>query len=138
MTTRHEARKIALDLLQPHSIDTDYGVQNGVIACVCGSHVDLINQGWREHTIAVLIAAGWTPPAGGAQLEPVTEHAIGMSSGDKQIRATYPRQEQIYPLEDWIEHNQRFGGKVYRRRVIVLDDWTELPNPSREPDETGK
>ena len=25
-----------------------------------------------------------------------------------------------------IEHGQRFGGKVYRRRVIVVEDWTEV------------
>lgn len=40
-----------------------------------------------------------------------------------------PEIERIYPLAEWIVHTQ-LGGKVYRRRVIVVDDWEEVPAPS--------
>ncbi len=68
----------------------------------------------------------------GRQPEPVVEHAILMSDGSMQVRASDPRFEQIYPLTDWIQGNQRFGGKVYRRRVLVVEDWHEVP-PVAEP-----
>lgn len=53
------------------------------------------------------------------------EHGLLMSGGGVQTRADGI--EEIYPLADWIEHEQRFGGKVMRRRVIVVEDWTEVP-----------
>ena len=58
--------------------------------------------------------------------EPVTEHGLLMSGGGMQVRNDAPEIEKIYPLEEWIVHNQRFGGKVYRRRVIVVEDWEEV------------
>lgn len=57
----------------------------------------------------------------------VTEHALQMAGGSVQVRYDTPEIEKIYPLAEWITHNQRFGGKVWRRRVIVLDDWAEVP-----------
>jgi len=60
-------------------------------------------------------------------LEPVTEYAIQMSSGAMQVRNGEPYVERVYPLADWIAHGQENGGKVYRRRVIVVDDWEEVP-----------
>jgi hypothetical protein len=61
--------------------------------------------------------------------EPVTEHAIRMRSGSYQIRPSetdVPGIEDGYPLSEWIEHNQQFNGKVYRRRIIVVEDWAEV------------
>ena len=58
----------------------------------------------------------------------VTEHAIEMSGGSMQIRADYDGRERVYPLAQWIPDHQRDGGKVYKRRVIVVDDWTEVPH----------
>lgn len=57
----------------------------------------------------------------------VAEHAIGMAGGSMQIRPTYPEVERVYPLAEWIPDHQRGGGKVFKRRVIVVDDWTEVP-----------
>lgn len=57
----------------------------------------------------------------------VVEHAIGMSGGSMQVRNDHPEIERIYPLAKWIPDHQRHGGKVYTRRVIVVDDWTEVP-----------
>jgi hypothetical protein len=56
----------------------------------------------------------------------VTEYAIGIRGGDKQVRNPHPEIERIYPLRQWIPDHQRFGGKVYRRRVIVVEDWVEV------------
>lgn len=58
--------------------------------------------------------------------EPVTEHAQLMSGGGYHVRNSDPEIDEIYPLEQWIKAGQRFGGHVYRRRIIVLEDWTEI------------
>ncbi len=59
--------------------------------------------------------------------EHVVEHALGMSSGAMQVRWNHPEVERIYPLDQWIVHQQRHGGKVWRRTIIVVDDWAEVP-----------
>lgn len=56
----------------------------------------------------------------------VTEHAHMMSGGGYHVWNTEPYIEEVYPLAQRIEHGQRFGGKVYRRRVIVVEDWAEV------------
>lgn len=58
--------------------------------------------------------------------EPITEHAIRMSGGGMQIRNGGPHVEKIFPLAEWIESEQRYGGRVWRRTVIVVDDWREV------------
>ncbi len=58
----------------------------------------------------------------------VTEYATGMSGGSMNIRPDDPDIEHAYPLTAWIEHRQRDGGKVYRRQVIVVEDWEEVPH----------
>lgn len=60
----------------------------------------------------------------------ITEHGERMSGGGFHVRASeadVPGLEDIYPLEQWIRSQQRFGGKVYRRKIIVVEDWTEVP-----------
>jgi hypothetical protein len=64
--------------------------------------------------------------------EPVTEYAIEMSGGGMHVRNPAPEIEKVYPLAEWIPHNQRDGGRVWRRRVIVVEDW-ELVPPQPEP-----
>jgi hypothetical protein len=67
---------------------------------------------------------------------PVTEHAHLMSGGGFHVWNTEPYIEKVYPLAQKIEHGQRFGGHVYRRRVIVVEDWTEVapvPPEGEEP-----
>ena len=59
--------------------------------------------------------------------EVVTEHAVAFKSGDMKIRCDAPEVEEVSPLAQWIVHKQRYGEKVYRRRVIVVDDWEEVP-----------
>lgn len=36
--------------------------------------------------------------------------------------------ERVAPLEQRIEAGQRFGGKVLRRRVLVVEDWALVPS----------
>jgi hypothetical protein len=57
----------------------------------------------------------------------IVEHAIQMSGGGMHVRNDNPQLEDIYPVAGWIEHNQRFGRKVYQRRILVIEDWTEVP-----------
>lgn len=57
---------------------------------------------------------------------PVVEYAIEMSAGSMQVRPNDPEIEAEYPLAKWIVNKQRFGGKVYRRTVIVVEDWVEV------------
>lgn len=55
----------------------------------------------------------------------LTEYAIMMPSGAMQVRN--PDLERVYPLAEWIEHRQRVDRTtVYRRRIIVVEDWTEV------------
>lgn len=61
--------------------------------------------------------------------ETVTEYAIGMTDGSKQVRPNHPEIERIFPLADWIPAHQRNGGKVYRRVIRVVEDWEEVPKP---------
>lgn len=58
---------------------------------------------------------------------PVVEHAIQMSGGSMQVRNAHPEIERIFPLADWIKANQRGGGRVWRRVVVVVEDWEEVP-----------
>lgn len=61
------------------------------------------------------------------QPERVTEHAVALVAGGMQVRSAGPDIERVYPLDVWIEHQQRHGSKVYRRTVIVVSDWEEVP-----------
>lgn len=56
--------------------------------------------------------------------EPIVEHAVMMSGGGMHVRNAHPAVERIFPLAEWM--SQRFGGKVYRRTVIVVEDWHEV------------
>jgi hypothetical protein len=69
--------------------------------------------------------------------EVVTEHANLMSGGGCHVWNTEPYIEEIYPLALRIGHGQRFGGKVYRRRVIVVEDWAEVAPVTPEQEEPG-
>lgn len=57
--------------------------------------------------------------------EPIVEHAIMMSGGGMQVRNGHEI-EALYPLADWVSEQQRFGGKVYTRKVVVVEDWHEV------------
>lgn len=57
----------------------------------------------------------------------VQEYAIGMSGGSMQIRPDDPEVEEEWPLARWIPSHQRNGGKVFVRRIVVIEGWREVP-----------
>lgn len=78
--------------------------------------------GDAERAAAAAIMEGWTPPG-----DVTTEHGERMSGGGFQVRSSAAYVERISPLADWIAHQQRLDGVVYRRRVVVVEDWEPLP-----------
>ncbi len=64
-----------------------------------------------------------------ADVEHVVEHATRMSGGGMHVRNAHPEIDRILPLDDWIKSEQRFGGVVYRRVVVVVEDWEEVERP---------
>jgi hypothetical protein len=60
-----------------------------------------------------------------------TEHAVMMSGGGFHVRPGDPETEAVYPLARWIENQSRNGGTVYRRVIIVLDEWQEVNGGGR-------
>lgn len=58
----------------------------------------------------------------------VTEYGQELKGGGYQTWNTEPYIEKIYPLAEKIK-NERRHGKVYRRRIIVVEDWTEVDAP---------
>lgn len=57
--------------------------------------------------------------------EPVTEYGQQMSGGGFHVRVNDPAVDRVYPLSAWIEHRVR-EGNCWRRRVVVVEDWTEV------------
>jgi hypothetical protein len=56
--------------------------------------------------------------------EEVTEFAARSQDGHWQVRVTRPGEP--YPAGQWARDQQAIGARVLRRRVIVVDDWTEM------------
>lgn len=57
----------------------------------------------------------------------VTEHAVRMTDGSMCVRSQHPDIERIYPLAMWIRGQIEVNRThVYRRRVVVVDDWVEV------------
>jgi hypothetical protein len=56
----------------------------------------------------------------------VVEYGLLMSGGGYQIRNGHPEIERIYPVTEWIADETRNGSHVFRRRVIVVEEWAEV------------
>lgn len=58
----------------------------------------------------------------------IVEHAILFTDGGMKIRSNSPETERVYPLTEWIKHRHEIDRTtVYRRTVIVVEDWVEVP-----------
>jgi hypothetical protein len=57
----------------------------------------------------------------------VTEHAEQFTSGAMLVRNPAAEVERVYPLDQWIKDQQRNGGRIWRRRIQVIEDWVEVP-----------
>lgn len=55
--------------------------------------------------------------------EPVEEVAIAYSGGSWLVRSNDPELEKVYPTEQYVEHAKGNGMSVFRRRIIVVEDW---------------
>lgn len=97
---------------------TPAGVVVQAVDKAAGGHED--DETIAQYVVEALAAAGML-----AADPPVVEHALGYKSGDMQVR--WSGADRIYPLADWIPAQQEHGGKVYRRTVVVVDGWTEVP-----------
>lgn len=54
------------------------------------------------------------------------EHAQQFAGGSMLVRNPHPDIERIYPVTDWVRDERKNGGRIYRRRIVVLEDWTEI------------
>jgi hypothetical protein len=61
-------------------------------------------------------------------MEDVTEHGVQMTGGGFHVRVNDPAVDRVYPLSAWIEHRV-LEGNCWRRRVVVVEDWTEVTEP---------
>lgn len=62
----------------------------------------------------------------------ILEYGQQSSGGGYLTWLTGGEFEQIYPLAHRIEFGQRFGGKVGRRRIVVLEDWKNLRKGAKQ------
>lgn len=67
-----------------------------------------------------------------ADPQQVTEYGLLMSDGGYQIRWGDPEVEKIYPTSRWASHQIRYGCQVFRRKVIVVEDWAEIGDAAEE------
>lgn len=58
--------------------------------------------------------------------EEVTEYAARTVDGGVEVRSSREENPQ-YPAAQWARDQQALGAQVQRRRIIVLDDWADLP-----------
>jgi hypothetical protein len=66
------------------------------------------------------------PPPVPEQRRGIAEYGLLMSGGGYHIRSIAPQVGRIFPTAEWIVGQIRTGGHVYRRRVIVVEDWEEV------------
>lgn len=56
----------------------------------------------------------------------VAEYGVQLSDGGFEV---WPPDNSDYPTVKRLGHALRDGRKVYRRRIIVVEDWTEVDAP---------
>lgn len=117
-------------------------------ACVCAGSaapaITVLPPSMATHTPATFNrayelgrAAGVAEGRRQATEGAIVEHGIRMSGGGHHVRLDHPEIERIFPLADWIRASQRNGGKVDTRRVIVVEDWAEVPRAGQDGADRG-
>lgn len=56
---------------------------------------------------------------------PVVEYGLKMTAS-MQVFPNSPETELIYPVAKQARHAMKYGGKVYRRRVMVIEEWVAV------------
>lgn len=57
--------------------------------------------------------------------EPVTEYSLKMLN-TMQVLPTDTEVEKVYPMAKHLRHSMKYGGQVYRRRLLIIEDWTPV------------
>lgn len=88
-------------------------------------------KGYGIHMRRLAESAGrgtdWELVVGGAGLpEPVAEYGLLYSGGGYLTRNAAPEIERIYPVAEWVRDELGSGGHVFRRRIVVVEDWEEI------------
>ncbi len=91
----------------------------------CGSGCSPDNKPW-PHTMVWGNCARAVRRYQGPQPVIVEEHGHLMSGGGVNVWPDDPEILDIYPLAKRIEHGKKHGGRVLRRRIIVVDEWEEI------------
>jgi len=77
----------------------------------------------EEHDRGAMAEYGITLIEALTSAPPTVELGQLYSGGSMLVRPDWTDLEEHYPTKEWIEHRQRVGGKVYRRTIIVVEDW---------------
>jgi hypothetical protein len=56
----------------------------------------------------------------------LTEYALRRGDGTMDIRSPGGT-EHLYPAEQWSRDQRALSARVFRRRVVVVEDWAEVP-----------
>lgn len=81
------------------------------------------DPGSRWRTVALRVVDGGTP------CESIrTEYGTRLSTGGYMTWNTEPYIERVAPLAERIEA-ELANGKVFRRRIILVEDWAEVDRP---------
>jgi hypothetical protein len=57
----------------------------------------------------------------------IFEYAARNVEGELAVRSSQD-EDPKYPASQWARDQQALGARVQRRRIIVLDDWADLPS----------
>lgn len=57
--------------------------------------------------------------------EPVTEYSLKMLN-TMQVLPSDTEVEKVYPVAKHLRHSMKYGGQVFRRRLVVIEDWTPV------------
>jgi hypothetical protein len=69
-------------------------------------------------------------------VEHTIEYAAWNIDGEWEFRVTRPG--ELYPAGQWARDQQALGSRVLRRRIIVVDDWAEIPPAEKAWPESGE
>ena len=61
-----------------------------------------------------------------AWFEKKTEYGVQLKNGGFTIRSEDVWVQRMLPLSKWIEDEQRHGGRVHKREIIIAQTWEML------------
>jgi hypothetical protein len=70
------------------------------------------------------------------EAEHIIEYAARTIDDEWEFRATCPG--ELYSAAQWARDHQALGSRVLRRRIIVIDDWAEMPSAGEAWPQTGQ